>query len=263
MPDGGAAIGWIARKLRDPYNVMPLCLLILVLADFQQNGGLPSLGSVAIITASSVAADSILAYVRLKRKLVSVTALISGLIVSLVMSPQSPLPFLVLVPALAQLSKHLIRADNSPVFNPATLSMFLVFVATGYRGEAWWGNTNVALALLLGLFVSYSIRRLYASFAFVASLAALALLASLISAQPAAGALALALSQAFFAFFMVVEPRTSPQAGYPWQLAYGFTVALVLFAGNALGGALFPFPVFEALLAGNLVTLLSRLSKKS
>lgn len=240
----------LQKMSKDPYKVIIISLLLLVLINFSYMGGFNILLSVSLVVLVSVLTDSIIGYVRLKRLYVSETALISGLVLSLVLSPQAPIIYLVLAPAIAQLSKHVIRYKNKPVFNPATFGIFLVLLAYP-AGEAWWGNTTIIATVILGLLVSYRIMRLYASGAFLSGILIFSILKDVLAGVSISlgSYVPLVLSQAFLGLFMMVEPKSSTNK-IEGQLLCGLTAAAVAIFGFAFG---LPAPLFLGLLTANLV----------
>ncbi len=228
-------------------------LLVLIAFNFNSLGGINVLASVFVVVLSSVIVDSLIGYVQFKRLYVSETAIISGLVLSLVISPQTPLVFLIAAPAIAQLSKHVIRYKNKPVFNPAAFGMFLVFFFFP-SGEAWWGNSIPLLALILGVYVSFRIARLFGSVSFLAGFVIFnAIQGGLQNAAFSFNSIIpLAASQLFLALFMVVEPKsTTPRVD--GQIVFGIVAALIAVAGFALN---LPKPLLLGLLCANLVATL-------
>ncbi len=135
-----------------------------------------------------------------------------------------------LAAAVAIGSKFLVRVNGKHVFNPANAAL-VVLVFTSER--AWlssgqWGNaTLLAFAFAcLGLLVLTRARRAETSIAFLATFAGLLLLRALWLGDP----LAIPLNQIksgallLFTFFMISDPKTSPDAGVG-RVLYGATVA--------------------------------------
>lgn len=243
----------VKQFFQDPYNVMLASVLLLVAFNFNSVGGISVLTSVFLVVLTSVIVDSTIGYLKFKRLYVSETAVISGLVLSLVISPQTPLIFLIAAPAIAQLSKHVIRYKNKPVFNPAGLGMFLVFLLFP-AGEAWWGNSITLLALILGIYISYRIARLYGSISFLSAFVIFN--ASYSFLQNAAfgfnSAISLIASQLFLALFMVIEPKsTTPRVD--GQIVFGIVAALIAVIGFALN---LPKPLLLGLLCANLAATL-------
>ena len=235
---------------RDPYKVVIISLLILAIINLNFSAGLDSLTSVLIVVLSSVLTDSLASYIMLKRTYISETAIISGLILSLVISPGTPIVWLVLAPALAQISKHIIRYKNKPVFNPAGFGMFLVFLFF-FNGESWWGNSMVVATIILGLHVSYRIMRISASLSFLGSIIIFTIIKDLIISGSIGieSAVTVALSQVFLALFMIVDPK-SATIRKDGQVICGITAGLVLVLGYVLN---LPIPPLLGLLCANIV----------
>ncbi len=155
-----------------------------------------------VVAASAVAADLLINYFFYKKSIIPKNAAITGLIVSLIMPPGSLLTS-ALVPAIAILSKHIIRLGNMPLFNPAAFSLLLSSVILGVQ-TSWW-SVSYLFSLPLGLFISYKIRKLEISLAFMAAYMAMFYFSGISPLVELTGGASL-----FLAFFMMTEPKTTP-----------------------------------------------------
>lgn len=188
-------------------------------------------------------------------------ALVTGLIVGLVIDPQTGWLQIVTVSAISMTVKTFVRISGRQVFNPAAAGLYVSGVL--WRGGfGWWGasfqratilepwNIVAFLVLLLPALVSfYRLRR-------VGSGASFLLANSLLT-----GVQQTILNPAvlFFAIVMLPEPMTSP-VRLKSQVLYGTTVAILtaLLSTPSLytligGYGLLPDILTPALLVGNLL----------
>lgn len=183
-------------------------------------------------------------------------AILTGLIVALVLSPDEPWYAAVGTATLAIASKYVFRTRWSNIFNPAAFGLVLAVFLFG-SGESWWGSLAdlpVPFVLVLvgaGLLVANHINKLPLVIAFLASYFAL-FTASAFLGDPSRVAEVFRAPDAnaavFFAFFMLDDPPTCP-VHYVDQVMYGIIVAVVSYtAFLTIGGEYF---LLAGLLAGN------------
>ncbi len=157
------------------------------------------------------------------------SAMITGLSLSLLLRT-GDLWVLAVAALAAILSKFLIRLDGKHVFNPAAFGIAVALFGTGH---AWvspgqWGASAwmVALIFLLGGAVLTRAPRLDTAIAFLAAHLALLLARAAWLGDP----LAIPLHQIMtgslliFAFFMITDPRTTPDSRFG-RLFFAVTVA--------------------------------------
>ena len=145
------------------------------------------------------------------------SALITALSLTLLLRANEAWP-LALAAFVAIASKFLIRADGKHVFNPANIG---IVAATLLSGAAWttpgqWGSAIWLAALIAGagFFVAYRASRLDVPLIFLGVFAALIFARALWLGDPLSipinrlqnGALVL------FAFFMISDPKTTPDS---------------------------------------------------
>src|SRR3989338_1598055 len=204
----------ILWNLLNIYDLMIIAMLVLSAYNLQKFSLSYAVPIISIII-SAGAIDFIIIYVKEKRKpdgragrvfrSLPRSALISGLILSLIL--QGPLLFLILVSAIAILSKHVIKIKNKHIFNPAIFGLFVALFLP--VSQSWWGTSNLLLVALLGIVIVYKLKRFHLALPFLAVHAAVMfvlfsfdvnqLVAHIISG-----------SLLFFAFYMMIEPITSP-----------------------------------------------------
>ncbi|MBI5051180.1 RnfABCDGE type electron transport complex subunit D [Candidatus Micrarchaeota archaeon] len=222
----------IYKKLPPAYDTMIICLvLIFLLNSVEQYSN--SLDKVAILLLSSVGTalvvENLIFYFKNKRLLlISKSAIISGLIISLII------------------------VGDMPMFNPAASGMLVALFLLSSPSEIWWGNTNMLAALLVGLVISWKIGKLNISISYLVAYTFFSILKiAFLGGQPLDSAVLTAISffPMFSAFFMLTEPKTTP-VRKETQIAFGCLVGLLF---NVLEVISFPYSSFIALMIANLV----------
>lgn len=150
------------------------------------------------------------------------SAVISGFFVSTVLEQSTPLATIILAAAVAILSKHILRLQGKHIFNPANFGMLsaLLFLQATH---GWWASIS-PITILLGLIVVWRFERFHqvvpflfayysANFAFNQTLPTLDF------------------TLLFFAFFMFIEPKTSP-SNRNARIVYGALGGATVFAAT-------------------------------
>ena len=132
-------------------------------------------------------------------------------------------------------SKFLVRVRGKHIFNPANVALVALMLLSdrAWISSGQWGSATIgALALAcLGMLVLTRARRAETTLAFITAWAALLFGRALWLGDP----LAIPLHQVqngallIFAFFMISDPKTSPDAA-PGRILYGALVAAVAYA---------------------------------
>jgi Na+-translocating ferredoxin:NAD+ oxidoreductase RnfD subunit len=242
----------------DIYNWMMLVLAVLTglglyafyAADFA-SAAPTALAQVAASVVIAFVLDSVIIYAKEKAFRFSKSAIISGFFVGTVMAPQASIVLPIAAVTIAILQKHILRFGGRPLFNPASFGL----VAAGLllaADHGWWAAAMLPAVVILGLFVVVLFGRLHLAVPYLVAYWVLS--AALIIA--AGGNIALIGSRIldgtmlFFAFLMLIEPRTAPSVR-KGRIIYGIiagVLAAVLFAINA------PYFIPLNLLVANLFT---------
>ena len=190
------------------------------------------------------------------------SGLITGLIIGSIAPINSPVLLVIIAVAVAVASKFFIQYRSSNIFNPAAIGL-IVSLALFRIGDEWWVASNynifgVAVTLTPVLVIlAYEARRLPAALAFAAvSFIIVLALSGFQNISSTWFLTALFGINYYFAFVMLVEPKTSPN-GRNIQIVYGAALALALFAFTYLR---VPYPILVTLLIGNIAYLLYRAS---
>jgi len=210
--------------------------------------------STSLLTA--VIADLIIDYFKSRKFKMPSSAVITGLIVSLVMAPGQKIIYYIFASLLAILSKHLIRIEKRQIFNPAgfgLLATSIIFSAT----LSWWGLINPWFISLCGVFIAYKIRRFPVIIGYLLTMGFLLSIYAIINK---AGILEyFSVINLFFVFVMLIEPMTSPLESLQGWL-FGIIVVLAGFIFY-LYLSRFDFAI-SGLLIGNFSNLFLRRLKK-
>jgi Na+-translocating ferredoxin:NAD+ oxidoreductase RnfD subunit len=164
-------------------------------------------------------------------------ALLTGLIIALIESPDVPAWVPPATAALAIASKYLLRTRWSNVFNPAALA--LVAATLVFRvGQSWWGAfpdlppVAIVALIALGVFLAARINKLPMALVFLGAYFTLFTVAAFFGDPARVAEIYRAPdvnAAIFFGFFMLDDPPTSP-VKYDDQVWYGLIVAVVGFA---------------------------------
>ncbi|MBI4095833.1 MAG: RnfABCDGE type electron transport complex subunit D [DPANN group archaeon] len=191
----------------DVYNVMILSMFFIAAAAayITKSAQVPETAAVAIAVA--LATDAAISYAKHKNfNFYYKSPIVTGFIVTLVLATNK-LYVVAVVAALAIALKHIIRIHDKHIFNPANLALAIVpFFLPASHG--WLGGLVWWLPIILGVIVIYRLRRLELPIAFLPTYILLTAIfnfpsqiITFLTAQSAAY---------FFGFFMLTEPKTSP-----------------------------------------------------
>lgn len=149
-----------------------------------------------VLTASSL--DYAISSVFLKKRIWPRSASISGFIVAGILDYQQPWFVSVAFPAIAILSKHLIRNRSGHIFNPANFGLFAAVLLK--IPLTWAIESNIPLIVVAGAAIAWAVKKLPHVFGF---LTAFGVPVALSGQNP------FLLMSYFFLFIMLIEPKTS------------------------------------------------------
>ena len=185
-------------KLRlNVYDYMIVILIIVAIAGLYTS--MYHLQQLIIVPLIAAILDYAIKYYRFKSRQFPKTAIISGLLIGMII--EASLLLQIAAAFVAILSKHIIARKAINIFNPAALAI----VTTGFFGASasWWAASTPLV--LLGAFIIYKIRKVTLAVTFIAAYFAL----SAITAGQFSLLQFYNLTVLFFAFFMLIEPKTS------------------------------------------------------
>jgi Na+-translocating ferredoxin:NAD+ oxidoreductase RnfD subunit len=184
-------------------------------------------------------------------------AVLTGLLVAMVLTPQEPWYVGACTSALAIASKYIFRIRAANIFNPAALALVATFHVF-HTGQNWWGALpdlpSLALGVLFvtGAFITDRVNKIPLVLIFLGTYFALFTIAAF---ERDAGKVAEIFRSPdlhavlFFAFFILTDPPTSP-VKYPDQLVCGVIVAVVSFTFFEWAGV--AYYLLAGALAGNI-----------
>jgi enediyne biosynthesis protein E5 len=195
-------------------------------------------------------------------------AVLTALIVSMVLSAQTPWYVVSVTSALAIVSKYVVRTRAGNVFNPAALAIVATFPLF-HAGQNWWGalpevSPIVQVALLAGgVFIADRVNRMplvlvflatyYLLFTFAAFVADPAWVSEVFRTPDLQAVL-------FFALFILTDPPTSP-VKYRDQWLFAVIVAVTSYAIFEWMGAV--YYLLAGVLIGNVWEAWRRVQRRA
>jgi Na+-transporting NADH:ubiquinone oxidoreductase subunit NqrB len=169
------------------------------------------------------------------------SALLSGMIVAFVLSPETPLIETLWIAGLATASKYLIATRRGHVFNPAALAL-LVSIPLFATGQSWWGAGGdlpwpfILLVLAGGALIVDRINKFPLVLTFAAVYFGAFTVPALLDPSPVAEMFRAPFVQsaAFLAVFMLTDPPTSP-GRYMEQIWFGALAAITACLAQLMG----------------------------
>jgi Na+-translocating ferredoxin:NAD+ oxidoreductase RnfD subunit len=267
---GDALLGWLKiaatswnrtssaiwRFFQTPKGLLIMVLVLLVTLAVPREGiALVAPGLVTAVTLAAAIDMLMLRRIRGAWEFPS-AAVLTGLIVSMVLTPHEPWYVAACTSAVAIAGKHIARTRSSNIFNPAALAL----VATFYifdTGQSWWGAlpeiTPFALVVLVasGLFIADRVNKIPLALVFLGTYFGLFTLTTFLGDPGRVAEIFRApdlQAVIFFAFFILTDPPTSP-VRYPDQIVCGVLVALASYATFEWVGA--AYYLLAGVLIGN------------
>ncbi|MFH0985567.1 MAG: RnfABCDGE type electron transport complex subunit D [Candidatus Omnitrophota bacterium] len=239
------------RSIKVQLNLFLAAFAIFLFAKEPHLAALFSLSQTVLF---SVLLEGVILFRKDKKFHVTASSITSGLILGLVLSPDSPWWTLLVAAAAAIGLKYLVRFHGKNLLNPAALGIFLAILP--FKGNTAWQGTYLWYILIpAGLYFVGKIRKM----AIVIGYFGMSLLLFIPQALSQGTSLwnIPGYFNYFFIFIMLIEPKTTPAARIP-KIAFGTGVALLVFL---LTEWAFPYePEISALLVMNAcVPLLNKL----
>lgn len=203
-------------------KVRILMILALLAAVGIATGGASEAKSAVLATALAAAVLAELAFFGSVPTASLQSAAISGLIVGLLVAPSGNLLFAWSAAVMAIASKRLlVFREGRHIFNPAACGLLFSVLVFGNRLN-WWGNSSTLVVVVGAGLLMLRLRRFSLPFAYFITRTATTVLIGGIGSLSSA----LLLPNLFFAFIMLVEPKTSP-AKRSEQWAFGSLCGLL------------------------------------
>jgi len=237
-------------KIPPLYKYMILSLSVLLLFNvYQDVFTLRVIEAVLMSISIAVLLDGLIILMKEGKFRFSGGALISGLIIAALLEPDLENKFIYFVsPTLAILSKHLIRAYDRNVFNPAAFGLLASSLL--FQGViTWWAATPFYLVFPLGLFIVYKMKGWHLVLSFLLTAAPLYIIYGIIHQIDFIDSIGLI--NGFFVLFMLTEHKSAPLVTRA-KVIYGSFIGILSFAVH------FYYPQIDntilALLIGNLAS---------
>lgn len=210
---------------------------------------------VVVAVAASIVLDALFLWLRTRTVVVSLSSIVTGLLIGLIIDPLSGLLSTAVACLLASISKNFIgKWSHKHMFNPAAFGIVVSsFIFS--RPVAWWGASGGMAPvgiIAAGMFpVLWKLRRQWLPITFLGVYFAMNLLHGTVES-----ALRLTIDGTvfLFAFVMLPEPITVPLGG-AWRWGCGVLVGLLVLTQSILRIAVVD-PLLLALLVANLYSFL-------
>ena len=206
-----------------------LIMLHLISVLFPKYGfGIKALLPVIISVITTSLLDFIIEFYKSKSFYFPQSALISGLFIGGLLTQNLQWYAYVSAGVIAIISKHLIKFQQKHIFNPANFGVLLVSIVFGVS-HTWWISSPLILVLIFGIFIIWRLRRFDLTISFLVSYY---LINSIIELSQGAQFSEIYYTIInggviyFFSMYMLIEPRTNPNAGKQ-RIIYGIMVAIL------------------------------------
>jgi len=246
----------LKRFFRTPKGLLTIVLVVLLIPAARAAGVALVAPLVIATVVAAEALDVFLLRWRNGRWEYPSGAVLTGLIIAMVLSPNEPWYVGACTSAIAIISKYIVRTRSANVFNPAALALVVTFYIFD-TGQSWWGAlpdaTPYALTLLVGtgVFISDRVNKIpmvlaflglyYGLFTAMAFLGNPGHVAEIFRSPDLQAVL-------YFALFILTDPPTSP-VKYQDQIVCGALIALVSVAVFEWVGA--AYYLLAGVLVGN------------
>jgi Na+-transporting NADH:ubiquinone oxidoreductase subunit NqrB len=206
----------IRKWLRTPKGMLVVALAGLTVVAYPVDGPAAVL-RILLAAMSAVTVDLLFKVMAGKLELPD-SALLTGFIVGMVLSPDVPLGVPLLAAAAAVTSKNVIRSNRGHILNPAAFGLLAIGLLMATQ-QSWWGGLGdlpslfIAALVLAGWFIAGRVNKLPTVLAFLGTYVGLLTVGTFLgAAQTFADAFREPMTGAavFFACFMLTDPPTSP-----------------------------------------------------
>ena len=180
---------------------------------------------------SVVFLDLFLSYFKNRKFSVSESSIISGLIISFVLSSDSYWWVIVLTAVFAILSKHFILVNKKHIFNPAGFGIFLSIVFFGANTQ-WKGTYLWYVFVPFGFYFVYKIRKIGLIISYFITAIILFGTQAIMNREGLINIFGF--FSYFYIFIMLIEPKTTPIKTFG-KIVFGACVAGLIFIFTQIG----------------------------
>ena len=124
--------------LKTPKGYVTIAMIVLLLIASIGSKEILGIKNAFAAVFVSLIVDIICRSVKKSKWIMPDSAIITGLIISLILSTTSSLTVIVATAMMAILSKHLLVYKKKPIFNPAAIGL-LLSILFFHSGQSWWG----------------------------------------------------------------------------------------------------------------------------
>ncbi len=202
-------------------------LLILTTVGVITNGISRTIPQIIIALITTITLDLIINYKIEKTFVLPDSATISALFIAAALSVNQIWYIPIIAGAVAIISKHVIKIKGRHIFNPAVFGLFSVILLFNTQIE-WWASQITWLVIILGLFISYKVKRFHITIPYFLASVIISLIYNSITKHQLSLGILLFSANLFFMFFMLVEPMTAP-SNIKGGIIYGIIAAIVSF----------------------------------
>ncbi|MDB5052959.1 MAG: Na+-translocating ferredoxin:NAD+ oxidoreductase RnfD subunit [Bacilli bacterium] len=251
-----AANQW--TKTPKSFVVMAMVAYLVIASIGSQN--IKGIENSIVAVGVSLTLDIILSLIAKRKRIMPDGAVITGLIISLILSTTSSWSIVAATSIISILSKHILVHRKKPIFNPAAFGL-LLSILFFQSEQSWWGAFGdlpawtLVFVLIGGYSATSRVNKFPQVFSFLGTYLAILYIMGILNIGGASDALRSPFINAtlFFALFMLTDPPTSP-AKVKDQIIFGILTAVVGAVVYGLFGGL--MYLFIGLLMGNLYHLL-------
>ncbi|MFC4799596.1 RnfABCDGE type electron transport complex subunit D [Neobacillus sp. GCM10023253] len=254
-----------AKKwLKTPKGYVTLAMIIYLLIASIGSKDIMGIKNVFVAVFVSVIVDILCRTMKKSKWSMPDSAIITGLIISLIISTTSSVGVIAATAVMAILSKYLLVYKKKPIFNPAAIGL-LLSVLFFHSGQSWWGAFGdlpawtIAFLIIGGYAITNRVNKFPQIFAFFGTSFLLLLLIGYFNIGGETDALRPPFINAtlFFGFFMLTDPPTSPAKDKD-QVIFGILTAVAGTLTYGLFGGL--TYLYFGLVIGNFYSFLKKRS---
>ncbi|WP_053217792.1 RnfABCDGE type electron transport complex subunit D [Virgibacillus senegalensis] len=254
---GTHIVSWSSYKL-DPRYLIIAFLLAFAVAGQTYLSFVQGWDAILLSVVSTIVTEIILTKIIYKKFIVPISAFITGLGISLLLSTIYLWPYVV-AGVLSIVLKHALQYKGGHIFNPnniAVVAMISLLPAYVISTPKQWSNGLLLMGIILalGIVVTAVAKRLSIVLSFLISFVVFAYLRNALFGLPLYAAVGPLLGASFqlFAFFMITDPKTTPNS-MKSKILFGITVAFIdaLFRIQGI-----PTPQFYALFITSIVIVI-------
>jgi len=169
--------------------------------------------------------DGVFSYFKNRHFAFSDSAIITGLIIGYVISPDEGYLKLVFASFIAILSKYSIRYNNKHIFNPAALGIIFTIIVFGAY-TSWRGTYIWYILVPFGLYFAYRYKKIEIILGYFAVSLFLFVMQAVLQGNALVNILGY--FSYFFIFIMMIEPKTSP-VSLKGKYIFGALIAVLIF----------------------------------